>query len=42
MLVVLLFLLFFPMLTALAVPQDLFNRTLVGSVRLWTWFPSWI
>ena len=41
-LVVLLFLLFFPMLTALAVPQDLFNRTLVGSVRLWTWFPSWI
>lgn len=41
-LVVLLFLLFFPLLTALAVPQDLFNQTLVGSVRLWTWFPSWI
>lgn len=41
-LVVLLFLLFFPMLTALSVPQDLFNQTLVGSVRLWTWFPSWI
>jgi len=41
-LVVLLFLLFFPMLTALSVPQELFNEQLVGSVRLWTWFPSWI
>ena len=41
-LVILLFLIFFPMLTGLAVPQDLFNQKLVGSVRLWTWFPSWI
>ena len=41
-LVVLLFVLFFPMLTALAVPQDLFNQTLVGRVRLWVWFPTWI
>jgi dolichyl-phosphate-mannose-protein mannosyltransferase len=41
-LALLLFVLFFPLLTALAVPQELFNRTLVGSVRLWTWFPSWI
>lgn len=41
-LVLLLFVLFFPMLTALPVPQHLFNKTLVGSVRLWTWFPSWI
>jgi dolichyl-phosphate-mannose-protein mannosyltransferase len=41
-LVLFLFVLFFPMLTALPVPQELFNQTLVGSVRLWTWFPSWI
>jgi dolichyl-phosphate-mannose-protein mannosyltransferase len=42
-LVVLLFLLFFPMLTALSVPQDLFNHRIFDSnVRLWTWFPSWI
>ncbi|MET0555210.1 MAG: phospholipid carrier-dependent glycosyltransferase [Vicinamibacteria bacterium] len=41
-LVVLLFLLYFPLLTALPVPQDWFNQSLVGRVRLWVWFPTWI
>jgi dolichyl-phosphate-mannose-protein mannosyltransferase len=41
-LVILLFLLFFPLLTALPVPQAWFHLPLFGRVRLWTWFPSWI
>jgi dolichyl-phosphate-mannose-protein mannosyltransferase len=41
-LVVTLFVVFFPVLTALAVPQRMFDQTFLGGVRLWTWFPSWI
>jgi dolichyl-phosphate-mannose--protein O-mannosyl transferase len=41
-LVCLLFAFFFPLLTAFPVPQDWFNQVVVGGVRPWTWFPSWI
>jgi dolichyl-phosphate-mannose--protein O-mannosyl transferase len=40
-LVLALFVLFFPLLTALPVPADWFNRPLFLNVRPWTWFPSW-
>ncbi len=40
-LVVSLFLLFFPFLTAIAVPADWFHRGF-GGLRPWTWFSSWI
>jgi dolichyl-phosphate-mannose-protein mannosyltransferase len=35
-----LFVLFFPFLTALPVPAEWFNRPILG-VRPWTWFASW-
>jgi dolichyl-phosphate-mannose--protein O-mannosyl transferase len=40
-LVLALFLLFFPFLTAVAVPADWFNRPFLFGVRPWTWFRSW-
>lgn len=40
-LVLALFLLFFPFLTAVAVPADWFNRPFVFGIRPWTWFRSW-
>jgi dolichyl-phosphate-mannose--protein O-mannosyl transferase len=40
-LVLALFVLFFPFLTAYPVPADWFNRGFLG-VRPWTWFASWI
>jgi dolichyl-phosphate-mannose--protein O-mannosyl transferase len=40
-LVLALFVLFFPFLTALRVPADWFNQPLVFGVRPWTWFRSW-
>jgi dolichyl-phosphate-mannose--protein O-mannosyl transferase len=36
-----LFVLFFPLLTAVAVPADWFNRPFLLGVRPWTWFRSW-
>ncbi len=36
-----LFVLFFPMLTALPVPSEWFSHGFAG-IRPWTWFPSWI
>ncbi|HET8646047.1 MAG TPA: hypothetical protein VFO85_11180, partial [Vicinamibacteria bacterium] len=40
-LVLALLVLFFPLLTALPVPADWFNKPFLGLVRPWTWFPSW-
>src|SRR5262245_64613761 len=40
-LVVALFVLFFPFLTAFPVPADWFNHGFLG-LRPWTWFSSWI
>src|SRR4029453_11324702 len=41
-LVIALFVLFFPFLTAVQVPQEWFNERFLGVIRPWTWFPSWI
>ena len=41
-LVLALFVLFFPFLTAFPVPDNWFNQPFLFGVRPWTWFPSWI
>ena len=41
-LVLALFILFFPLLTALPVPARWFNEPVFFGVRPWTWFRSWI
>jgi hypothetical protein len=39
--VVVIFLVFVPLLTALPIPASWFFARL-GGVGVWTWFPSWI
>ena len=42
LLVIALFLLFLPFLTAMPVPMSLWGFRFPGGGGLWTWFPSWV
>lgn len=40
--VALLFAFFYPLLSALPVPQSWFDHQILGRMRPWTWFPKWV